>query len=70
MVAAAWCFFLISIVFGLMTLMALTGNLETASNASALPSIRSTNVRVPAILQILCFLIGMLLTILFGVLAA
>lgn len=70
LVVFSWYFFLISILFGLWTLMALTGNLETAAENNTPPSIRTANVTMPAIIQILCFLIGMLLAILFGVFAA
>ena len=70
LVTFSWYFLLISVLFGLWTLMALTGNLETAAANNTAPSIRTPNVTIPACLQILCFLIGMLLVILFGVFAA
>jgi len=69
LVVFSWYFFLVSILFGLWTLMALTGNLEPNGDG-AKPSIRSANVTFPAILQIACFLIAMLLAILFGVFSA
>lgn len=61
--------FLVSILFGLWTLMALTGNLQPTSG-SGTPSIRTANVTLPAILQIICFLVAMFLVILFGINAA
>jgi hypothetical protein len=50
----AWIAYLISIIFGIWTLMALTGELQPS--ASSEPSIRGRNVTGPAILQILLFL--------------
>jgi hypothetical protein len=70
LVAFSWYFFLVSILFGLVTLMALTGNLESAASNNTPPSIRTRNVTGPAAVQIFCFLSGMLLAILFGVFAA
>ena len=70
LVILSWFFFLMSILFGLWTLMALTGNLETSAATNTPPSIRTTNVTLPAMLQILSFLIAVLLAILFGVFAA
>lgn len=70
LVPCSWGLLLFSIVAGIWTLMALTGNLQQLGPNSQPPSIRTRNVTFPAIVQILSFLFGMLLVILFGALAA
>jgi hypothetical protein len=65
----AWYAFLLSIVCGVWTLMALTGTLDQRSGRPSPVSIRGTNVVIPASLQIVFFLAGLLLTILFARLA-
>lgn len=67
LLAAAWGFYLLSIVFGVGTLMGLTGNLGKHGEGEA--SIYSKNIRVFSGLQIGCFLVAIALTITFGVLA-
>ena len=62
----AWYAFLISIVCGVWTLMALTGTLEQKTGTTRPISIRGANVTMPAALQILFFLAGLLLTIAFA----
>jgi hypothetical protein len=52
----AWIAYLISIIFGIWTLMALTGELQPSSTTDRDPSTRGGNVTGPAILQILLFL--------------
>lgn len=63
----AWVLLLASVAFGLLTLMALTGSLE--SSATTVPSIRGRNVTRPAVAQIFLFFFGLLTAVLFGVLA-
>lgn len=68
---AAWILFLISIIAGLLTMMALTGTLEPKdkpSSASILytPTVRGTNVTIPSIVQIVAFLLGIIFTAIFG----
>jgi hypothetical protein len=63
----AWACFLISIVFGVMTLLALTGTLDQQPQWAAPISIRGDNVRVPALLQIGWFILALLLTLIFGI---
>ncbi len=60
----SWLFYLISVIAGLGTLLALTGSL-TQTN----PSINGWNVRLPAIVQILTFIAGLVLTLWFGFVA-
>jgi hypothetical protein len=63
----AWLAYLLSIVFGIMTLMALTGTLQPKSERGERPSLWGKNVTRPAGLQIFSFLIGLVLTICFGI---
>ena len=62
----SWLAFLLSVLFGAMTLLALTGTLEP-KDKSVPVSIRGSNVVIPSILQIILFLTGLALTVLFGV---
>jgi hypothetical protein len=63
LLTAAWIAYLVSIVFGLATLMMLTGTLAaTADDAS----INTLQIRVPAILQAITFLIATTLVAWFG----
>jgi hypothetical protein len=59
-----WVFFLISIVFGVWTLLALTGTLAS-KRASEPPSIWRWNVRLPSLLQILTFALAALAALVF-----
>ena len=61
----AWISFLGSIVFGLATLLNLSGNLEKSDD----PSIYHSSIILFAILQVLTFAVGMLFTLWYGVLA-
>ena len=63
---ASWLCFLVSVFFGLWTLLALTGTLEPVAGSSSKPSIRGKNVTLPSALQILTFFVGLLLTVVFG----
>ena len=62
----SWLAFLFSVVCGVWTLMALTGTLE-AEDETVPVSIRGANVRIPSIFQILSFLAGLTMTVIFGV---
>jgi hypothetical protein len=63
-----WGFYFVSLIFGVWTLMALTGNLEPLEGPPIL-SIRRSNVAIPAALQVLSFLAGTGITIGYGLLA-
>jgi hypothetical protein len=70
--AVGWFFFLVSIILGLWTMLALTGSLAPVTDPegpAAAPSIRGTNVVVPSCAQIITFVFGLILTIIFGVFA-
>jgi len=60
---AAWFVFLLSVVFGLLTLMSLTGVL---GSPVAAPSIMAGGVRLFSVLQVAAFLIALVLTTIFG----
>lgn len=73
----SWFLFLLSVVSGLWTLMALTGTLEpktpteipeTKENTTPI-SIRGKHVTIPASLQVILFGFGLIFTFVFGVLA-
>jgi hypothetical protein len=64
-----WISFFISVLFGIGTLMALTGTLEKCTEESDNPvalSIYGANVKRPSFLQILFFLIGLLFLGIYG----
>lgn len=62
----SWLFLLFSVIFGIWTLMALTGTLG-AKDKSVPVSIQGMNVRLPSILQIFTFLLGLGFTVFFGI---
>jgi hypothetical protein len=64
----AWVAWLASVCFGIWTMMALTGMIfQITENAAAVkPVTYGANVRIPAILQILTFLLGIALLIVHG----
>ena len=66
LIGASWVLLLLSVIAGVWTLLALTGSLAQTSAPTA-QSIFGLNVRIPAILQILLFLGGLILTVWFGV---
>ena len=61
----SWVLYLASILAGLLTLMALTGSLGELKEGSA--SVYERSIRIVAGLQLLCFLGGLVLTVVFGV---
>jgi hypothetical protein len=64
-----WISFFVSVLFGIGTLMALTGTLEKCTEESENPvplSIYGANVKRPSFLQILFFLIGLLFLGIYG----
>jgi uncharacterized membrane protein len=61
----AWYFFLASIFFGILTLSALTGNLD-AKVKSTEPSIFKANILIFSIPQFITFFTGLVYTILFA----
>ena len=71
----SWVLFLLSILFGLMTLMAMTGSLEPkldpkrASEPPAVPSVRGSNVIIPAAIQVFLFFLALVAAVWFGIIA-
>lgn len=73
LLGGAWTIYLLSILFGIWMLMALTGTLAPiakSGNRPAEPAITGKNVRLPAMLQILSFLVATLLVVAFGLAVA
>lgn len=59
---ASWIFFLISALFGVIALLALTG---TLSKSTLTPTtVYNINIRGPALIQVACFILGLALTVL------
>ena len=67
---AAWGTLALSVLFGLAVLMNLTGQLQNSAKHGAEPSISASGVRVFSILQAGAFLLGMVLLVCFGFVAA
>lgn len=65
-ISLSWAFFLISVIAGVWTLLSLTGCLGSSTCVTQ-NHIFGTNVKVPAMLQIILFLIGLILTVIFGI---
>jgi len=66
----SWVLFLVSILFGLWALMALTGTLGMKVEESTELSIRKRNVTIPAAFQIPSFFLGLVFVIVFGIKAS
>jgi hypothetical protein len=62
-VEAGWIVYVVSIFFGLMTLLQFAGNLETTER----PSIYGGGIKYTSVAQTFCFLAGTALVIAFGV---
>ncbi len=70
LLAGAWIAYFLSIVLGVVTLLTMTAVLEPRGEESSPQeriSIWARTVRVPSALQILTFLIGVILTVLYGI---
>jgi len=63
----SWVAYLVSVVFGLWTLMALTGTLQPLRPDNLKPSIQGINVRRPATLQLACFFVALVLSVWAGI---
>lgn len=63
----SWILFLFSIIFGVATMMAMTGNLGK-SDSDNNPSIYDSNVIIFAIFEMLSFIISVVLAVAFGIL--
>lgn len=65
---SSWIAYLVSVILGLWTLMALTGTLQPLRSATIELSIQGMNVRLPALLQLLSFLVALILSVCAGIL--
>jgi hypothetical protein len=61
--AVSWILLLLSVIAGMWTLLALTGSLSQGNSLTP-KAISASHIRIPAILQILLFHAGLLLTVL------
>jgi hypothetical protein len=62
----AWLLYLVSVIAGIWMLYAVAGSLSAAEDGEV-TSIYSTNVKVPMGIQQVCFVVAVLLTIIFGI---
>jgi hypothetical protein len=62
---AGWVFYLVSIAFGILTLMALTGTLGDTKSSDP-PSINASNILMFAKVQVGSFFVAVALTLVFG----
>lgn len=60
----AWMFYLLSILGGLWTLLALTGQLASASSTPG--TLFAPNIQIPGLLMVLSFVLGLVLTVVAG----
>jgi hypothetical protein len=63
-----WVLYLVSVLFGVMTLMALTGNLQRPQKTGE-HSIYAGNIRALGVCQIVVFFAALILTLIFGIAA-
>jgi hypothetical protein len=63
---ASWIVFFISILGGIWSLMALTGTLDPIGKEARI-SIQGANCRIPALFQIVLFLVAFALTIIYAI---
>jgi hypothetical protein len=66
LLGVSWVLLLLAVVAGIWTLLALTGCLGSETRPTP-KSISDVNVRIPAISQILLFLSGLLVTVVFAI---
>jgi hypothetical protein len=67
--AWGWGFYVPSIMFGLMTLMASAGVQQKAADKDTEPTINAGNIRVMGGVQLVTFLVAIILTVVAGVIA-
>jgi hypothetical protein len=58
----AWLFYLVSVVGGVWLMLAATGSLAKSPS----PDIYSSNIRIPALVQVISFALAMIATVVFG----
>ena len=63
----AWADYLLCIIFGIWAMSALTGTLAPTPSSGIAPSLTiGSNVRLPAGLQVITFIVGIILIIIYG----
>jgi uncharacterized protein YegP (UPF0339 family) len=62
----SWFVYLLSVVFGMWTMMAITGSIFAVAPTSNQSVTYGTNIAIPAFLQILAFLVATVFLIVFG----
>lgn len=67
--AWSWVFYVVSIIFGFMTLMASAGLQQKAADDGNDPSINAGNIRMLGAAQLVAFLVGLTLTVAAGAIA-
>lgn len=65
-----WACYVASILFGVITLLTLAGNLERPQKGEGNQSIYAVNITVPSALQLIAFFVATILTVIFGSKAA
>jgi hypothetical protein len=63
---SAWISYLLSICFGIWMMMAVTGTIFAVIENPNKPRIYGTNISIPALLQILSFILGTVSLIIYG----
>lgn len=59
----SWLAYGLSIIFGVATLMAITGTINQIDLGQENPGVNAQNIRIPALVMVLSFLVGLGLTI-------
>jgi ABC-type dipeptide/oligopeptide/nickel transport system permease component len=54
----SWLAHLVSLIFGIWVLMAIAGTVGRIASGSKLDHLISFNIRLPALMQVICFLLG------------
>ena len=62
----SWIAFLLSVLCGVWTMLALTGTLEPKHGSTNTPTIRGRNVTIPSIAQIFFFLAGLVFAVFYA----
>jgi hypothetical protein len=62
----AWVAYGVSVAFGILTLMAITGSLNAISMGENSPDAMAPNIRIPSLIMLLAFFVAFVLTIIAG----
>lgn len=64
--AVAWVAFILTVLFGIWSQMAITGTINAAALSATTPDVDTPNIRIPAILMIAAFFVGLVFTTIAG----